>query len=409
VLVLLLLAGCPQGSFNPSTDDYQPSSGDTTIVSASSPSTSPTTSGPPFCGDGVIDGTEVCDDGPGNTQSPWKQTQTCAEGCMAYAGYCGDGMSDGPEVCDDGVDNSNAYTGQPHCNADCTAVVPYCGDGTCQAQENIMQCPGDCSPTCGDGLLQAGEVCDDGMDTASCDGDCTFSLCGDGYLNIAAGEECDDGNQDDTDACSNDCKMALCGDGVVQAGVEECDDGNQVDDDNCSNACIAARRVFVSADGFTPNNIKGVAGADMLCKNAAAATPGGLANPGNTWVAWLSDDISSPSTRVPAANKSFTGWYLLPTGTPVAKGWSALTSGTLVNPINVTEAGAAPEDPLAAWTNTKPDGTSGGADHCLNWTNLDQVLDSGYGDITATSAAWTQAGTIACNPPFHLYCLEVSP
>jgi cysteine-rich repeat protein len=40
--------------------------------------------------------------------------------------------------------------------------------------------------------------------------------CGDGYLNMAAGEECDDGNNDDTDACRNDCTNAFCGDGVVQ-------------------------------------------------------------------------------------------------------------------------------------------------------------------------------------------------
>jgi cysteine-rich repeat protein len=283
-------------------------------------------------------------------------------------------------------------------------IVDFCGDGTCQSQESLMTCPDDCTSFCGDGKLQAGEVCDEAGNTATCDGDCSKPSCGDGYLNTAANEECDDGNPDDTDACRKDCTNASCGDGVVQVGVEDCDDGNQTDDDECSNLCVPARRVFVTSGSYTAGLIKGVAGADTLCKTAGV----GLASPGNTWLAWLSDDISSPSNRVAAPNKSFTGWYLLPTGTPIAKGWSGLTSGTLVNAISLTETGMMPGDPLAAWTNTKPDGTSGGATDCINWTKSD-FTTSGYGDVTAKSAAWTQAEIISCANPLHLYCLEVSP
>jgi len=47
--------------------------------------------------------------------------------------------------------------------------------------------------------------------------------CGDGVVD--AGEACDDGNRDDTDACRNGCQPASCGDGVVWAGSEECDAG----------------------------------------------------------------------------------------------------------------------------------------------------------------------------------------
>ena len=60
-------------------------------------------------------------------------------------------------------------------------------------------------------------------------------VCGDGVVD--AGEECDDGNEDNTDACINNCTMATCGDGIVQAGVEACDDGNEVNDDMCNNGC----------------------------------------------------------------------------------------------------------------------------------------------------------------------------
>jgi cysteine-rich repeat protein len=45
------------------------------------------------------------------------------------------------------------------------------------------------------------------MSTVTCDANCTFRLCGDGFVNPQGGEECDDGNADDTDACRNDCTL----------------------------------------------------------------------------------------------------------------------------------------------------------------------------------------------------------
>jgi cysteine-rich repeat protein len=328
--------------------------------------------------------------------------------CSGPAPYCGDGVVNGSEVCDDGPANSNDYSAEKHCNADCTDWAPHCSDMVCQSQESLDSCPDDCTPVCGDGEVQVGEPCDEGGDTQKCDGDCTFAACGDGYHNRAANEACDDGNQVETDACLNDCTEASCGDGVVQTGVESCDDGKDVDTDACSNDCVPPRRVFVTTEPYTPPTIKGVQGADTLCKNAAAAVPG-LGAPGNTWLAWLSDGMSSPSTRIDVANKSFTGWYLLPTGTPVARGWSELTDGMLDNPIQVTEAGMAAGDPKRAWTNTKPDGTSAGPDDCADWNSANPDIKGGDGDITQTSAAWTQAATLTCAAALRLYCLEVTP
>ncbi|MEP7125972.1 MAG: DUF4215 domain-containing protein [Byssovorax sp.] len=59
--------------------------------------------------------------------------------------------------------------------------------------------------------------------------------CGDGVVD--AGEQCDDGNDDPTDGCLPSCKLARCGDGLVQAGVEQCDDGNTQGKDGCSATC----------------------------------------------------------------------------------------------------------------------------------------------------------------------------
>lgn len=64
-----------------------------------------------------------------------------------------------------------------------------------------------------------------------------IATCGDGV--VQEPEECDDGagNSDVTaDACREDCTLPRCGDGVVDSG-EPCDDGNGVDNDACSNGC----------------------------------------------------------------------------------------------------------------------------------------------------------------------------
>jgi cysteine-rich repeat protein len=95
-------------------------------------------------------------------------------------------------------------------------------------------------PRCGDGFLAAGEDCDDSNneDGDGCSADCqdeVASDCGNGVRE--GGEACDDGNASDTDACLGTCRNASCGDNHVQASVEQCDDGNASPDDGCSPDC----------------------------------------------------------------------------------------------------------------------------------------------------------------------------
>ncbi len=100
-------------------------------------------------------------------------------------------------------------------------------------------------PRCGNGIVEPGELCDDGNDDDldACNGRCGPASCGDGI--VQQGEECDDANDDDGDACLRSCARARCGDGKLQRGVDECDDGNRVDTDDCV-ACALAR----CGDGF---------------------------------------------------------------------------------------------------------------------------------------------------------------
>lgn len=88
--------------------------------------------------------------------------------------------------------------------------------------------------TCGDRVLDTGEQCDDGAETANCDGDCTLAACGDGVFNRAA-EPCDSGGID-TGACNGNCTVAKCGDGIFNSVFEPCESGGQ-DTSACNADC----------------------------------------------------------------------------------------------------------------------------------------------------------------------------
>ncbi len=76
----------------------------------------------PYCGDGITDPGEACDDGNTN------DCDACSNSCTPVTG-CGDGVVCGIEECDDG--NAGSCDG---CSAACTIEVGYrCGDGTVNA------------------------------------------------------------------------------------------------------------------------------------------------------------------------------------------------------------------------------------------------------------------------------------
>lgn len=73
-------------------------------------------------------------------------------------------------------------------------------------------------------------------DEDHCDGSGCESVCGNGI--VEAGETCDDGNFLGGDGCSASCQPeSVCGNGVVELG-ETCDDGNTWSGDGCSSVCL---------------------------------------------------------------------------------------------------------------------------------------------------------------------------
>ncbi len=109
-----------------------------------------------------------------------------------------------------------------------------------------------CTPdvhSCGDGVLDPRcEECDDGAgnDDASpdaCRTTCELPSCGDGVAD--GGEACDDGDVSPCDGCDDTCQPVAglaCGDGVLVAGcADQCDDGNPIAGDGCAPICTLER------------------------------------------------------------------------------------------------------------------------------------------------------------------------
>lgn len=170
---------------------------------------------------------------------------------------CGDGIIGAGESCDDGSNNGQ----YGFCNSGCSGPGPFCGDGT----------------------MNGPEQCDDGNgdNTDSCLSTCQNASCGDGFIQNGV-EECDDANGDNTDSCAQ-CMNAVCGDGYVLAGVEDCDDSNMDNTDSCV-ACADA----TCGDGFVQAGVEECDDANAsntdACTNACldAVCGDGYVGPGET-------------------------------------------------------------------------------------------------------------------------------
>ena len=168
---------------------------------------------------------------------------------------CGDGVVEGGETCDDGINNGT----YGHCKPDCTRGT-FCGDAI---------------------VTNPPEACDDGTNLATYGG--TSKLCGPGcvfapYCGDAVasnGEACDEGVLNGTGYghCTAACTLGQrCGDGLKN-GPEQCDDGinNGASADPCTIDCkLKCGNAVVDTgeqcDDGTANNTGGYGKCTSTCK-----------------------------------------------------------------------------------------------------------------------------------------------
>ncbi|MGH6916556.1 MAG: hypothetical protein ACREJ0_02525, partial [Geminicoccaceae bacterium] len=155
--------------------------------------------------------------------------------------------------------------------------------------------------------------------------------------------------------------------------------------------------VFLTSSSHN-GNLGGLARGDEICR--ARAAEAGL--PGaESFLAWLSDDTASPSTRFTQATVP----YKLVNGTTIAPDWSGLVDGMLDAPINVTEQGSVLPANLAAWTGTAPSGGALGPD-CAAWSVADSANMGRIGHTTLVNGRWTSGGIFSCDPQRRLFCFQ---
>ncbi|MBI2595880.1 S8 family serine peptidase [Candidatus Daviesbacteria bacterium] len=162
-------------------------------------------------------------------------------------------------------------------------------------------------------------------------------------------------------------------------------------------------RAFITKSTFN-GSLGGLSGGDSKCQQAVnSLTFGG------TFKAWLSDSVTSVSSRL---NQSSLSYKLLnPTavggGTIIANNWTDLVDGTLLAPINIDETGNTVAAGRVVWTNTNP---SGGIDstsnNCSNFSSSNFSYKSGIGKNDQIKSGWTTGANQSCDQQASLYCFE---
>lgn len=194
------------------------------------------------CGDGIVSGSEQCDGAISPSLASCEAhgfyvggaVVTCTRGCAfdvsMCSGYCGDAILNGSEACDPGlpVTNGDDQLGGKTCKdfgfyaeygLGCSSACTFVTDG--------------CMHTCGDGVLDLGEDCDDAGTASTLDdvfaGDCRSQ----GFYS-ATTIRCKSNCRYDTSSC-----QGYCGDGILN-GSEDCDDHNTAtpNDDVFAGNCL---------------------------------------------------------------------------------------------------------------------------------------------------------------------------
>lgn len=244
-----------------------------------------------LCGDLMVGEGEDCDDGDREADLACDENCrfTCGNGVLdsMVGELCDVDISSGagscPTSCDDGDSCTSDVLAGSECSAACessaiTAAVD--GDGCCPDGANANT-DNDCSAMCGNGILEAGEVCD------------TAIVAGAGACPMA----CDDSESCTTDAlisagsCQARCEFTAIttntdGDGCCRPGTLPTEDSDCV---GCGNGTVE------SGETCDTGIASGAGSCPMTCTDADVCTSNVLSNGGTCTAACTFPAITTPT------------------------------------------------------------------------------------------------------------------
>lgn len=171
------------------------------------------------------------------------------------------------------------------------------------------------------------------------------------------------------------------------------------DTETCQRGVGQAKSVFVTRT-FWGGDLGGIAGADAACQKEASD-----AQLEGRFLAWMSDDTVSPSTRF-----SKIGAYHTTDSSRglIASSYTELiTSGPRL-PIIYSADGRLSVDGQV-WTGTQPNGTRGLSTNCRNWTSSESGQTGTPGRIRfgTTWQYWTESPfNVGCQFVARVYCFQ---
>jgi len=276
------------------------------------------------------------------------------------------------QICSDGIDNNdNGFTDCMDQACDGTVVDTGGGEFTCESSSEM--------------------ICDDNFDNnengftdcadIGCDGSIVDTGGGDFECEPTGETSCDDGFDNDRN------------------GLTDCADPNCENLDICG--CGGDGQCTVFVDTTTPslaNDFGPLSVADARCQ--ATADTAGL--PG-TYMAWISNDTESPSTRF---NQAPLPYVRVDGTTVIASNYTDLTDGTLQAAIFLDQNGNDTIITDSVMTGTNADGTPTTV-NCSNWTVNDDSANFIIGVAFSAVSSWTNFDTFDCSITGNfVYCFE---